>query len=155
LADREKNPVTPIEQFAQWRGDFVAEHEGEVKQLAESRTVLTAAETVYHEVGDRKAALSVFVAGAFPSGASVAAPLHAKIMNYRDMLKGPAAARGAALAAVSGHEARITELRTAIDQIDAAVAASKVTHLRPGVETVRRQPQVVDYDTIQLPRGAA
>jgi hypothetical protein len=142
--------MTPAELFASCRVDFTAELADTVRLLADARPALTATELAYREADNTVTALCEFVTSAFPPGSTIAAPLHARIQDGRDILKAPAAARGAARAAVAQLEARISELHDALIQIDAAIAASKTGHVRQPVETVRRKPAIVDFDNIQF-----
>ena len=148
--------MTPAEQFVVWRAELVEERTSVLEQLEAARAQLQAAEERHEREKAAVAALNKFVSGCRGArdGAviSLAGPLYARLTGAREPLKAAQSERAAVGAAMHALEVRAAELQDAVDQVDRALTAEKVTELRPPAgETSRRrhQPTIVDYDTIR------
>jgi len=151
--------VTPVQHFEALRAKFVSELEASRAEISTARATLAASEAEHGEARTAWQDLNAFLANAHRSPSEgTAAPLRHEILNSdeRSRLDSAESARGAARAAVKNLEYTVNELALAIDQVDAALTAAKVVHLPRTTEPpTRRKPLVVDFDDIEMPRGAA
>jgi hypothetical protein len=147
--------MTPAEEYASWREDWVAEDASIVEQLPAARARLQVSEEQYQQEKERVAALERFASscrGSFDAGAVVtlARPLYARLSEARESLKPIDAECGAARAEVQRLEARHADLQESIVQVDRALSAEKITTLRSPAETSRRKPPLIAFDDIEM-----
>ena len=150
--------MTPVEQFETWRAEIVLELEEAAQTLESERARLAAAELAHREAKAANAALLKFSKDAFLPlwvNNGIAGPLHARLVfEEREATRATSNELGGARAAVNNFALRVNELQDALNQIDFALTAAKVTQLRPAAESARRMPPPIDYDTIQMPLEA-
>jgi hypothetical protein len=146
--------MTPAERFTTWRQEVADEIQALEAELAAARTAAEAAEAAHASAFDSWKALDEFAASAAPSGQGMAGALYGRLQSARDeILTGAQSDRGGARAALEALEKRIETLRDAISQIDRALTAAKVTHLKVPTEAPRHKAPPVEFDTIQMPRA--
>jgi hypothetical protein len=149
--------MSPEERFTALRAKFVSDLEVSRAELATARETLAAAEAAHGEARTAWQELNAFLANAHRSPTEgTAAPLRHEILNSDEFLRVHSAesARGTARGAVKGLEYTVNELALAIDQVDLALTAAKITHLSPRVTIApsRRLPQPVEFDDIEMSR---
>ena len=145
--------MSPAERFTTWRAEIAIEIEATQGELATERNKLAAAEEIHAAAKEDFLTLDAFADGALRNPSEgIASALALRLRQSRESLDKATAARGAARAAVSNLEKRVSELVEAISQIDHALTTAKVSTLRPAPDSSRRKPRVVDFDNIQMPR---